>query len=51
MYDQVVTRARMRVQNHGSHGESLRLEAHFWSNPLRTAIVAFAAGLLAASYF
>ena len=56
MYDQVVARARMRVQDHGSQGASLRkpalcLETHFWSSPLRTAIVAFAAGLLVASIF
>ncbi len=51
MYDQVVTRARMRVQDHGGRGASLRLETHFWSSLLRTAIVAFAAGLLVASYF
>ena len=56
MYDQVVVRARMRVQDHGTHSASmqkpaLRLETHFWSSPMRTAIVAFAAGLLAASYF
>jgi len=56
MYDQVVTRARMRLQDHGSHGASLRkpavrLEIHFWSIPLLTAIVAFAAGWLVASYF
>ena len=51
MYDQVVTRAWIRVQDHGSRGASLQLKTHFWSNPLRTAIVAFAAGWLVASYF
>jgi len=59
MYDQVVTRARMRVQDHESHraplGEpALGRHALSWKNPVRTALswsVAFVAGWLAASYF
>jgi len=55
MYDQVVTRARMRTQEHERYRASLRKPAlrrqsHSWSRALRTALswsVAFAAGRLA----
>jgi len=56
MYNQVVTRARMRTREYESHRASLRMPAfrrqtHAWVSPLRTAIVAFVAGWLVASYF
>ncbi len=56
MYNQVVVRAAMRLHEQESHRASLRkpalgLQTRSWVIPLRTAIVAFVAGWLAASIF